>query len=159
MHFLSSLLCAAALPVLSLALNAPFHTEGQWVVDNAGKNFTYVGANWPGASEVMIPEGLQYQSIASIVSKLKSLNMNSVRLTFAIEMIDDIKDRGGDVTIQAAFRKALGTTNGDAVYQKVIKNNPSFGSSTTRLQVCHPIHLNTAPLLMQSRYMMPLRQS
>ncbi|KAF2035298.1 glycosyl hydrolase family 5 protein-like protein/cellulase [Setomelanomma holmii] len=105
------------------------------VLDSAGSNFTYVGVNWPGADEVIIPEGLQYQSIASIASKLKSLDMNVVRLTFAIEMIDDVKDRGGDVTIQNAFRKALGTTNGDAAYQKVIKNNPQFGTSTTRLQV------------------------
>jgi len=136
MHLFSSLLCAAALPSLSLAFPfAPFHTEGQWVVDSKGDNFTYVGANWPGAGEVMIPEGLQYQSIASIVSKLKSLNMNSVRLTFAIELIDDIKDHGGDVTIQKAFQTALGSTNGTAIYQKVIKNNPQFGPTTTRLQV------------------------
>ncbi|KAH7072491.1 glycosyl hydrolase family 5 protein-like protein/cellulase [Paraphoma chrysanthemicola] len=128
-------LFASTLPSLLAAFpNVPFKTSDQWVLDSTGKNFTYVGVNWPGAGEVMIPEGLQYQSIASIVSKIKSLNMNVVRLTFAIEMIDDIKDRGGDVTIQAAFQKALGS-NGDAAYQKVIKNNPQFGASTTRLQV------------------------
>jgi aryl-phospho-beta-D-glucosidase BglC (GH1 family) len=103
-------------------------------VDSTGANFTYVGANWPGAGEAMVPEGLQYQSIQSIVSKIKSLKMNHVRLTFAIEMIDDIKDRGGDVTIQKAFQKALGS-KGDAVYANVIKNNPQFGPTTTRLQV------------------------
>lgn len=135
MHFLSSILCATALPSLLHAFpNAPFHTSGQWVEDSIGANFTYVGVNWPGAGEVMIPEGLQYSSIQSIVSKIKSLNMNVVRLTFAIEMIDDIKDRGGDVTIQKAFQKALGS-NGDAVYANVIKNNPQFGATTTRLQV------------------------
>jgi hypothetical protein len=122
MRLLTSLLCATALPsVLNAFPNTPFQT--------------YVGANWPGAGEVMIPEGLQYQSIKSIVSKMKSIKMNHVRLTFAIEMIDDIKDNGGDVTIQKAFQKALGTSNGTAVYQKVIKNNPQFGASTTRLQV------------------------
>jgi hypothetical protein len=135
MRFHASLLCATALPSLLHAFpNAPFHTQDRWIVDSNGANFTYVGANWPGAGEVMIPEGLQYQSIASIVSKIKSLKMNHVRLTFAIEMIDDIKDRGGDVTIQKSFQKALGS-NGDAVYQNVIKNNPQFGASTTRLQV------------------------
>lgn len=82
----------------------------------------------------MIPEGLQYQSIQSIVSKIKSLNMNVIRLTFAIEMVDDIKDNGGDVPIQKAFQKALGN-NGDKIYQNVIKNNPQFNASTTRLQV------------------------
>lgn len=134
---LFNLLCAVALPAIVFAFpNVPFVTEGRWVHDSTGENFTYVGVNWPGAGEVMIPEGLQYQSIASIASKIKSLNMNVVRLTFAIELIDDIKDNGGDVTIQDAFKKALGDTNGTAVYQEVIKNNPQFDSSTTRLQVC-----------------------
>jgi hypothetical protein len=114
--------------------NAPLKTSNQWILDSTGANFTYVGVNWPGAGEVMIPEGLQYQSIASIVSKIQSLNMNVVRLTFAIEMIDDIKDRGGDITIQKAFQKALGS-KGDAVYANVVKNNPQFNANTTRLQV------------------------
>lgn len=125
---------SVALPSIS-AINAPFTTSKQWILDSAGKNFTYVGVNWPGAGDVMIPEGLQYASIESIVSKIKSIKMNSVRLTFAIEMIDNIKDNGGDVTIQNAFSKALGTTNGTKVYQQVIKNNPQFNAKTTRLQV------------------------
>ena len=83
----------------------------------------------------MIPEGLQYTSIAKIVSDIKSLGMNAIRLTFAIEMIDDILDNGGDVKLSAAFNKALGTTNGPIVLQKVLKNNPTFTASTTRLQV------------------------
>ena len=131
------LLFAVALPAIVSAFpNAPFVTEGQWVHDSTGENFTSVGVNWPGAGEVMIPEGLQYQSVASIASKIKSLGMNSVRLTFAIELIDDIKDNGGDITIQNAFKKALGNANGTTVYNQVIKNNPQFGASTTRLQVC-----------------------
>ena len=133
----SSLLSAVALPaIISAFPNAPFVTEGQWIHDSTGENFTYVGVNWPGAGEVMIPEGLQYSSVSSIASKIKSLGMNAVRLTFAIELIDDIKDNGGDVTIQDAFKKALGNANGTAVYNQVIKNNPQFSSSTTRLQVC-----------------------
>jgi len=136
MHIFN-LLCAVAFPAFVSAFpNAPFVTSGQWIQDSTGENFTYAGVNWPGAGEVMIPEGLQYQSIASIATKIKSLDMNVVRLTFAIELIDDIKDNGGDVTIQNAFKKALGDSNGTAVYDKVIKNNPQFGPSTTRLQVC-----------------------
>ncbi|KAF2824435.1 glycosyl hydrolase family 5 protein-like protein/cellulase, partial [Ophiobolus disseminans] len=136
------LLCATALPSLLHAFpDTPFHTSNQWVVDSKGAKFTYVGVNWPGAGEVMIPEGLQYQSIESIVSKIKNLKMNSVRLTFAIEMIDDIKDRGGDVTIQKAFQKALGS-KGDAVYANVVKNNPQFSATTTRLQQQIYVHLD-----------------
>lgn len=136
MRFLPTFLCAAALPSLLYAFpNAPFTTSDQWILDSTGANFTYVGVNWPGAADVLIPEGLQYQSIASIASKIKSLKMNIVRLTFAIEMIDDVKDNGGDVTIQDAFKKALGSTNGDNVYRQVIENNPQFNASTTRVQV------------------------
>jgi hypothetical protein len=133
MRFLSTIL--TLLPAVIYAFpNIPFKTSNQWVLDSTGANFTYVGVNWPGAGEVMIPEGLQYASISSIVSKIKSLNMNVVRLTFAIEMTDDINDRGGDVTIEKAFQKALGS-KGDAVFASVVKNNPQFNASTTRLQV------------------------
>ncbi|KAH7120981.1 glycosyl hydrolase family 5 protein-like protein/cellulase [Dendryphion nanum] len=136
MQLLKSLACLSALPSLLHAFpDVPFKTSDRWIQDSRGENFTYVGVNWPGAGEVMIPEGLQYQSIASTVAKIKSIKMNVVRLTFAIEMIDDIKDNGGDVTIQKAFTKALGAANGEVAYQKVIKNNPQFGASTTRLQV------------------------
>ncbi|KAF2877625.1 glycosyl hydrolase family 5 protein-like protein/cellulase [Massariosphaeria phaeospora] len=149
MYLLSVFLCIAALPTLLFAFpNAPFKTTTRWILDSQGENFTYVGANWPGAGEVMIPEGLQYASIQSIVAKMKSLKMNVVRLTFAIEMIDDIKDNGGDVPIQKAFSKALGS-NGEKFYQQVVKNNPQFNSSTTRLQVYDAI---AAELAKQEMY-------
>ncbi len=115
--------------------DVPLVTSGRWIHNAVGANVTYAGVNWPGAADVMIPEGLQYASIASIVSGIKSLGMNAIRLTFAIEMIDDIMDNGGDFTLSAAFNKALGTTKGPVVYDKVLKNNPSFNASTTRVQV------------------------
>jgi hypothetical protein len=134
MRLLSTLLCATALITGALSLSAPFKASGRWILDSTGANFTYIGVNWPGAGDVMIPEGLQFASIASIVSKIKSLKMNIIRLTFAIEMIDDILDNGGDVTLQKAFTKALGS-KGDTVMNQVIKNNPQFTASSTRLQV------------------------
>lgn len=115
--------------------DGPLVTSGRWIHNAKGGNVTYVGINWPGAADVMIPEGLQYTSIAKIVSDIRSLGMNAIRLTFAIEMIDDIIDNGGDKTIQAAFTKALGATNGPTIYQKVLANNPTFSASTTRVQV------------------------
>ncbi|KAF7901049.1 hypothetical protein EAF00_003270 [Botryotinia globosa] len=115
---------------------APFTTSGRWILDSAGHNVSYAGANWPGAADTMIPEGLQYQSIASIVTKIKSLGMNVIRLTYAIEMIDDFYANGQvDTSILTSFTKALGTTNGTAVFNQVIKNNPTFTSKTTRMQV------------------------
>ncbi len=119
--------------------DGPLVGSGRWIHNAHGDNVTYAGVNWPGAGEAMIPEGLQYASIATIVSGIKSLGMNAIRLTFAIEMVDDILDNGGDVKLSAAFNKALGTTNGPAIYQKILKNNPSFTASTTRLQVSHKL--------------------
>lgn len=134
MHLLTTLLTFA--PLLTHAFpNTPFTTSGQWIHDSTGANFTYAGVNWPGAADVMIPEGLQYQPIANIVSKIKSLGMNVVRLTFAIEMVDDVLDRGGDVKVRDALNKALGATNGEKVWGQIVKNNPGFGAATTRLQV------------------------
>jgi hypothetical protein len=115
--------------------DAPLVTSGRWIHNAKGDNVTYAGVNWPGAADVMIPEGLQYASIESIVSGIKSLGMNAIRLTFAIEMIDDIIDGGGDVTLSAAFTKALGSAQGPVVYNKVLQNNPQFNASTTRVQV------------------------
>ena len=83
----------------------------------------------------MLPEGLGYQSIANIVQKLTDTGFNTVRLTFAIEMVDDILDNGGDVTLGATLTNALGQANGTAMLASIIKNNPQFNENTTRLQV------------------------
>ncbi|KAI1464812.1 glycoside hydrolase family 5 protein [Daldinia caldariorum] len=116
--------------------NGPFLTSGRWIHDAAGSTVTYVGVNWPGSLDTMIPEGLQYQSIQSIVSKIKSLGMNTIRLTYATEMIDQYYDNGEtDITIQKALTDVLGQDSGRVVYHKIITNNPSFSEKTTRLQV------------------------
>lgn len=116
--------------------NGPFVTSGRWIQDAAGSTVTYVGVNWPGSLDAMIPEGLQYQSIESIVSRIKSLGMNTIRLTYATEMIDQYYDNGEkDITIQKALTDALGQDGGTSIYNKIIKNNPSFNEGTTRLQV------------------------
>ncbi|KAI0401941.1 glycoside hydrolase superfamily [Xylaria palmicola] len=116
--------------------NGPLVTSGRWITDASGAKITYAGVNWPGSLETMIPEGLQYQSIETIVSKIKSLGMNAIRLTYATEMIDQYYENGEqDVTMQRAFADALGEEAGMGVYDKVVANNPSFGPETTRLQV------------------------
>ncbi|KAF3059993.1 putative beta-galactanase protein [Daldinia childiae] len=116
--------------------NGPFVTSDRWIHDATGSTVTYVGVNWPGSLDTMIPEGLQYQSIESIISRVKSLGMNTIRLTYATEMIDQYYDNGEtDVTIQKALTDALGQDGGKAVYDKIITNNPSFNTKTTRLQI------------------------
>jgi hypothetical protein len=113
----------------------PFSSSDRWIVDANGDNVPVVGINWPGAADTMLPEGLGYQSIANIVQKLTDTGFNTVRLTFAIEMVDDILDNGGDVTLSATLTNALGPTNGTAMLAKIVNNNPQFNANTTRLQV------------------------
>jgi hypothetical protein len=116
--------------------NGPFHTEGEKILDNSGNSVKYAGVNWPGHGEVMVPEGLQYQSISKIVSDMKSIGMNVIRLTYAIEMIDQIYENDGDdVSLETAFTEGLGSTNGTTVLNRVLANNPSFTAATTRLEV------------------------
>jgi hypothetical protein len=113
----------------------PLSTSDRWIVDTNGARVPYVGVNWPGAADAMIPEGLQYQSIENIVGKIAELGFNAVRLTFAIEMVDDILDGGGDVSLAQTLTNALGQTNGTVVLQEIVTNNPQFTPNTTRLQV------------------------
>lgn len=116
--------------------NGPFTTDGSWIIGADGSNVTYAGVNWPGAAETMVPEGLQYQSIETIVSRIQSLGMNSIRLTYATELIDQIYENNmTDIPIMTAFTDALGTDNGTSIFNKVLANNPAFNSNTTRLQV------------------------
>tara|TARA_R110002060_G_scaffold20312_7_gene27649 strand:+ start:286 stop:1590 length:1305 start_codon:yes stop_codon:yes gene_type:complete len=112
-----------------------FTTKGTQIIDPSGEPFVYVGMNWPGEGEAMIPEGLQYSSIADVVSKIKGLGMNSVRMGWATEMVDDILDNGGDVTIADALKKVLGPQNATVILHEILKHNPRFSSKTTRLQV------------------------
>ncbi|CAK7227877.1 hypothetical protein SCUCBS95973_006690 [Sporothrix curviconia] len=116
--------------------NGPLVTSGRWIHDASGNNVTYAGANWPGAADTMLPEGLQYQSVDAIVAKIKGIGMNAIRLTYAIQMIDEIyANNGTDVTIEDALTKALGAANGQTVLKQIIKNNPAFTPTTTRLEL------------------------
>lgn len=139
MHFLNSfasvLVGLSFSSVVASISDAPLSTSGRWIVDSDGANITFAGVNWPGAADAMLPEGLQYQSISYIVGKVKELGMNSIRLTFAIEMIDDIYDQGGDVPIKTSLITALGEENGTSVYQDIVSHNDQFGEETTRLDV------------------------
>ncbi|KAF7198455.1 Glycosyl hydrolase 5 family protein [Pseudocercospora fuligena] len=114
---------------------APFKTSGRDIIDTRGQKVVYAGINWPGAADVMIPEGLQYQSISTIVSKIKDLGMNVIRLTYAIEMIDDIFNSTADSTVSGALTKALGSENATIVLSQILTNNPDLSAETTRLEV------------------------
>ncbi|EHL01724.1 putative endoglucanase E1 [Glarea lozoyensis 74030] len=113
----------------------PLVTDGRWIRNTKNEVVTPVGVNWPGHGEAMIPEGLQYASINKVLKDIKSLNLNIIRLTFSIQMIDEIYSKGNDTTVKESFLKALGTTNGTAIYKKFLQKNPQFDDTTTRLQV------------------------
>jgi len=117
----------------------PLSTSGRNIIDNTGNTVTYVGVNWPGHMDAMIPEGLQYQSIETIVSRIKSAGFNVIRLTFAVEMVDDIIT-GGDVLVKSSFAKALGEKDGEKVWQDIRKRNPNLGTDITRLKVVQDAH-------------------
>ncbi|KAK4501893.1 hypothetical protein PRZ48_007702 [Zasmidium cellare] len=115
--------------------DTPFSVSGRDIVSASGAKVVYAGVNWPGAADTMLPEGLQYNSIANIVGFVKSLGMNVVRLTYAVEVIDDYYANSPNQTLQNTLNHALGSTNGSKVLQQILKNNPSFTAQTTRLQV------------------------
>lgn len=112
----------------------------------------------------MLPEGLQYQSIADTVSKIKSLGMNVIRLTYAIEMIDDIYSENPNSTLKGTLVNALGSENGSAVLAQILSKNPQFTESTTRLEVlwitiCKRMSLTQTRLSMLSPPSVPSRKS
>lgn len=114
----------------------PFTTSGSSILTSNGEPIKLAGTNWPGHGAVMIPEGLQHQSIEKIVSDIKSLGMNVVRLTYAIEMVDQIYDNGGDDRdLQFAFADALGEENGATMLAAFLENNPQFTETSKRLEV------------------------
>jgi endoglucanase len=83
----------------------------------------------------MIPEGLQHSSIQDIVAWFPKLGLNSVRLTFAIEMIDDYMANSPNQTLEKSVINALGQSNGTKVLSQILSKNPQFSKNTTRLQV------------------------
>jgi hypothetical protein len=113
----------------------PLSSSDRWIVDANGNHVPIVGINWPGAADTMLPEGLGYSSIECIAQKIYDTGFNAVRLTFAIEMVDDILDNGGDVSLNDTLTRALGQTNGTIMLERILANNPNFTPETTRLQV------------------------
>jgi hypothetical protein len=113
----------------------PLSTKGRDILDRNGDIFHYVATSWPGHQEAMIPEGLQYASIKDIVSWFPKFGLNSVRLCFAIEMVDDIYSNSPNQTLEKTVINSLGEKNGTAVLGDILKHNPQFNRSTTRLEV------------------------
>ncbi|KAF2670185.1 glycoside hydrolase [Microthyrium microscopicum] len=119
-------------PLSTLAITIPLSTSGASFIDATGTKFNYAGVNWPGHMGAMIPEGLQYQSIASIVQSIKKLNMNVVRFTYSTQMVDEAIT--GTVDAKSGVLKALGEKNGAPIWAKIVEKN-RFPEGVTRLQI------------------------
>ena len=124
-----------ALAEVKRATKLPLSTKGHDIVDVNGDIFHFISTNWPGHQEVMVPEGLQHASIKDIVSWFPKFGLNSVRLTFAIEMVDDYLNNSPNQTLEKSFINALGQTNGTKVLDQILEKNPEFTKNTTRLKV------------------------
>jgi hypothetical protein len=119
--------------------DTPFTASGRDILSASGQKVLYAGVNWPGAADTMLPEGLQYASIATIMGYVKDLGMNVIRLTYAIEMIDDIYEDGPNQSLKGTLVQALGEVNGSNVLEQILEKNPSFTEETTRLEVCDAV--------------------
>ena len=133
---LSSLGAAAPSSLAERAASIlPLSTKGRDIVQSNGNVFHFISTNWPGHQETMIPEGLQHASIKEIVSWFPKLGLNSVRLTFAIEMVDDYYDKSPNQSLEKSIINALGQANGTKVLNQILAKNPQFTRSSTRLDV------------------------
>ena len=138
----------------------PLTTEGRWIKNSLGETVTMVGVNWPGAADTMTPEGLQYLSIADIVTKVKSLGMNVVRLTYATQMIDEYYENGEvDIPVLTSFTNVFGAENGTKIFAQILEKNPEFSDNTTRLEVSCDFQMYKLGLTDDDRSTMPLLQN
>jgi endoglucanase len=113
----------------------PLSTKGRDIIDADGNVFHFMSTNWPGHQELMIPEGLQHSSINDIVSWFPKLGLNSVRMPFAIQMVDDYLANNPNQTLEKSVLNAIPGTNGTKVLNSILQKNPEFTKDTTRLQV------------------------
>ncbi|OHE96043.1 endo-beta-1 [Colletotrichum orchidophilum] len=138
----SALIAAVAMPLSTAAELSrrelqplPLSVHDRYIVDARNETVALVGVNWAGHERTMLPEGLQYQSVAHIVKRIAETGFNAVRLTFATEMVDDIVEKGGDVDLKTTLQNALGPENGTAILKQILQNNPAFNESSKRLDV------------------------
>ncbi|KAI7284942.1 hypothetical protein KC345_g1975 [Hortaea werneckii] len=104
----------------------PLSTRGRDIVNTNGDVVTWAGVNWPGSGETMVPEGLEWSSVDDILDMIQSVGFNFIRLTYAVEMVDQIyASDGNDVPLDIAMINGLGYANGT----KVTRERPLVVSS------------------------------
>jgi len=75
--------------VVAAAPAFPLHTSGQFIVDSNNTRVHLNAFNWYGAESTdFVVEGLQAQPLATIVSTIKGLGFNAVRLPFSNQLVE-----------------------------------------------------------------------
>lgn len=95
----------------------PLSTRGSDIVDAYGNTVKLAGVNWPSHMNSMIPEGLQHRSADAICDKIVEMGFNMVRLTFPIQMVDEVLDNDSP-------RMVKQTLNNDGMYARILSKNP-----------------------------------
>lgn len=98
------------------AIQLPLQTKDDNIIDSNGRFIHLHAINWVSHLETMIPEGLLTNSIKDIVSILKKTGFNTVRLTYALDLISK-----GDTKLYYAI-------NDDILYDLIIKSNPNIAN-------------------------------
>lgn len=60
--------------------HGPFSTDGRDIVNSQGEAVTWMGVNWPSSGETMVPEGLEWQSLDDILSRVADAGFNFIRM-------------------------------------------------------------------------------
>lgn len=95
-------LCALTLPAIAFAKSAPqscgspqaspvlpLRTSGRYIIDQSGRRFKLAGGSWYGAESAdFVVAGLQLEPLSAIVSHLRCMGINSVRLLWSNEMYE-----------------------------------------------------------------------
>src|ERR1700684_195271 len=88
---LLALLAVLLWPVCASAATPafPLHTSGQYIVDSNGVRVHLNAFNWYGSEgEDFVVEGLEEQTLNSIVATIKGLGFNAVRLLWSNQMVE-----------------------------------------------------------------------
>lgn len=114
----------------------PFSTKGRDIVNARDEAISWAGVNWPGSGETMVPEGLEWSSVEDVLDLVKSVGFNFIRLTYAIEMVDQIYERNGsDVSLEFAMINGLGYENGTKVTNEIVSKHKGWTKDTARFEV------------------------
>jgi hypothetical protein len=109
----------------------PLHSSSRWILDANDQRVKFRCANWAGHMETNIPEGLQHQSMDSIVDWIAQQGFNCVRLTYSIDHA-----LNPAVPVSASFAAAAGAAgvapaDMAALYGQVVAHNPWIGDNAT----------------------------